>query len=377
MYRTNERQIEIILNIDENERHLPKLSDPRYKYSQLFKRQGFIKYYAAGVSIQSPDSFRRSLNREDKTPMFTTPLVLCLSIDSKIEPDNNHIFKKGRGCYIPFGVEIQSIKLDDLVYNNFPQTTDFSLITIESCGIDLKLKQAKIKGTVGVDFTLDETEYDQFQFFRNKIEPLYAHIQKVMIRPDIDLYESELISNEVFKMSVTFLKSLGLLYSHANESNRHIREKLTEALMGTDKAIIGPDGSVLYKERSEDETPKKQPFAMGLYEYKGAYFKDKLECDSSIKYAEMFGQTEEEIVANQKIANRYEYMVYFLTEDQRINEITEEEINSPEFVIYAMTEEERAEYETLRSVTTDKGKAARLEIARAAKLRWKVAQGRV
>jgi hypothetical protein len=377
MYQSNERKIEIVLNIDQNEVHLQKLSDPKYRYSQLFKRQGFIKYYAAGVVIQSANDFRRALNRDETNPMFATSLVLCLSVDSKLQPNNEFTFKTYRRVYIPFGVEVQSIKVDDLMYKSFPQTTDFSLIKIESCTIDLNLKQAKIKGTVGLEFTLEETEYDKFQFFRNKIEPLYAHIQKVMMRPELDLYENDFIAAEVLKMATTVLKNLDLLHSNSFNSNRIVRKQLINALIDQDRPLVMPDGSVDLFERDEDDQPtKKQPFAMGLYEYKGAYFKDKLECDSFMRNAEYCGQTADSIVANQKLANRYEYMMEFLTESQRIHEITEEEINHPEFVMYAMTEEERGEYESLNN-DTDKDKAARLELARAAKLRWKMAQGRM
>jgi hypothetical protein len=381
MYRTNERPIEIVLNIDENERHLPKLSDPKYQYSQLFKRQGFIKYYAAGVAIQFSDDFRRSLNREDKNPMFTTPLVLCLSVDSKIQPNNEYLFKTYRRVYIPFGVEIQSIKLDNLAYANFPQKTDFTLINIESCTVDLKLKQAKIAGTVGVDFTLEESVYDKMDYFNTRIEPLYAHVENVMMRPDLNLYENDFIAAKALKMAQIFLKNLDLLHSDRRESNRSVREKLIDGLIDGDKLTLMPNGEVILSERTEDDTPvKRQPFAAGMYEYKGAYFKDRFEFESFMRNAEICGETEESIIASQKLANRYEYMMYFLTEEQRIHEITEEEINSSDFVIYAMNEEDYLEYDRLSRLgekESEKEKAARFDLVRAAKLRWKVAHGRI
>lgn len=379
MYKSNERKIEVKLNIDENERYLSKLSDPRYQYSQLHKRQGMIRYYSAGVAIQSSDEFRRSLTREATIKMFSTPLVLCLSVDGKIEPNNEFVFKTYRRVYIPFGVEVQSIKVDGLMYNSFPQGTDFSLIKIEQCTIDLNLKQAKITGTIGVDFNLDETEYDKFHYFHNKIEPLYAHIQKVMIRPDLDIYGSELIANEAFKMATTMLKTLDLIHSHNHDANREVRERLINVLADSDKITLMPDNTIALSDQTDEDIikKKKRPFAVGLYEYRGAYFKDRTEFESAMKFAEIMGQTEEDIIREKKIDNRYEYMMTFLTDEQRILEITEDEINDSRWVTYAMTKEEREEYESLRDDDNEKSKAARLELARAAKLRWKVVNGRI
>lgn len=381
MYQSNERQIEVILNIDENDHHLPKLSDPKYRYSQLFKRQGFIKYYAAGVVIQSSDGFRRGLNREDTTPMFNTSLVLCLSVDSKLQPNNEFTFKTYRRVYIPFGVEVQSIKLDGLLYKSFPQTTDFSLIKIESCTIDLDLKQAKIKGTVDLDFTLDETDYDKFQYFNNKVQPLQNHIQKVMMRPELNLYENEFIATEALKMAQTLLKTLDLLHSSNYQANRKVRKHLVNSLIDQDRPVVMPDGTIDLFERTEDDPPAKKgsmgQFSAGLYEYRGAYFTDRSDFENNMMMAELQGQTEDDVIASKKRDNRYAYMMHFLTEQQRIHEVTEEEINDPEFVIYAMTEDEFLDYDVFSRGTTDKDKAARLELARAAKLRWKVANGRV
>lgn len=377
MYRPNERKIEIKLNLDENLQHLPKLSDPRYQYSQLHKRQGFIRYYAAGVAIQSTESFRRQLNRESDAPVFNSPLVLSLSVDSKLSPNNTFLFKNYRRVYIPFGVEVQSIKLNDLMYNNFPQDTDFSLIKIDQCTIDLELRQAKITGSVGVDFNLDETEYDKFQYFQNKIEPLSSHISKVMVRQDIDLYNSDLIANEVFKTVTTMLKSFDLIHSHNYQANRLVREKLINILIDSDKPTLLPNGDIVLSERDESDPVKKPSFATGLFEYKGAFFKDRQEFETSIKFAEIMGQTEDDIIASKKLDNRYEYMMVYLNEDQRIHEITEAEINDPQWVTFAMAEDERNSYESLRTDESTHGKAARLAIARAAKLRWKVANGRI
>lgn len=378
MYPRNERQIQISLNIDENIVHLEKLRDRRYQYSQLHIRQGYVKYYTSGVVIQSSDSFRRGLTRDDKSPMFNSPLVACLSINRAIEPDGKLVFNDGRRVYIPFGVNVQSLKLDGLTYNEFPPNTNFSLINITETIVDFGLKQLRIKGTVAVDFTLETNTHDKFKYFQERIEPLYAHIQKVMIRPDIDLYESDFISAEVLKMAQTMLKTLDLLHSHNYQANRNVRKQLINSLVDQDRPLVMPDGTIDLFERGEDDQPaKKQPFATGLYEYKGAYFKDRLEFESSMKYAEMMGQTEDQIITNKKRDNRYEYMMVFLTENQRIHEITEEEINDSEDVIYAMTEAEREEYELLRLMDTEQGKAARLELARTAKLRWKVANGRV
>lgn len=383
MYRSNDRRIEIVLNIDTNDHLLPKLSDPKYQYSQLYKRQGFIRYYAAGVSIQFSEDFRRSLSRDTNAPSFTTATILCLSVDSKVQPDNETIFKTYRRVYIPFGTEVQSIKLDDLIYKTFPLTTDFSLIKIEQCNVDLNLKQATIHGTVPVEFTLDETDYDKWSYFTNKVQPLYSHIQKVMYRPELNLYENDFIANETFRMTTTILKNLDLLHSndHNNNLNRPVREKLINALIGVDKLVIAPNGDAILSERSEDDPQsqqKKQPFAMGLYEYKGAYFKDRPEFESTMRYyIDMMGMTEQEALTIKKRDNRYEYMVIFLDYEQRLLEITEDEINDPTDVTFAMTDNERDEYELLRDKNDDKSKAARLELARAAKLKWKIANGRI
>lgn len=381
MYPRNERQIQISLNIDENIVHLEKLRDRRYQYSQLHVRQGYIKYYTSGVVIQSSDGFRRGLTRDDNAPMFNTPLVACLSINRAIRPDNKLVFNDGRRVYIPFGVNVQSLKLDGLVYNEFPPNTDFSLINITETIVDFDLKQLRIKGTVTVDFTLETNTHDKLRYFQDRIEPLYAHIQKVMVRPDIDLYESDFISAEALKMAQTILKNLDLLHSHNFNANRSVRKQLINALIDQDRPLVMPDGTIDLFERTEDDQPTKKgsigQFSAGLYEYKGAYFKDRSDFENNMMMAEFSGQTEDEMIASKKLDNRYEYMMHFLTEKQRLLETTEEEINDPEFVQYAMTEDEQAEYNDLIFKTGDKEKAARLELARAAKLRWKVANGRL
>ena len=379
MYRSNERKIEIIFNIDENTQHLPKLGDQRYQYSQIHKKQGFLRYYSAGVHVQPTELFRRQLVRETDAPMFRTPLVLSLSVDSKIQPDNQTVFKTSRRVYIPFGINVQSIRLDGMSYNSFPLATDYDHIKIDQCTIDLNLKQAKITGTVSVDFSIEETDYDKFKYFQERVVPLNAHIAKIMNRPELNLYENTYIANEVFKMMTTIMKNFDLLHSSNYELNRPLRERLANLLIDADVASIGPNNNILFSESTESDTNtrKKQPFTMGLYEYKGAFFKDRQEFESSMKYAEMMGQTEDEIIASKKRDNRYEYMMVFLDENQRIHEITEQEINDAEDVIYAMTEAEREEYEIERLSQTEQGKAARLELARTAKLRWKVAQGRM
>lgn len=377
MYHSNERKIEIVLNVDENTQHLAKLSDPRYQYSQVYKKQNVIRYYAAGVSIQTNEEFRRQLDRESKAPAFNTTLVLGLSIDSKIQPDNQLVFKTYRRTYIPFGAEVQSIRLDGLSYNVFPKSTDYELIKINQCTIDLNLKQAKITGIVSVDFSLEENDYDKFKYFQERVEPLNAHIAKIMNRPELNLYENMYIANEVFKMMTTIMRNFDLLHSGNYELNRPVRERLANLLIDADIASIGPNNNILFSESTESDRKKKQPYAMGLYEYKGAFFKDRQEFESSMKYAEMMDQTEDDIIASKKRDNRYEYMMVFLDETQRIHEITEQEINDAEDVIYAMTEAEREEYEIERLSQTEQGKAARLELARTAKLRWKVANGRI
>ena len=381
MYPRNERQIQIALNIDDNVQHLDKLRDRRYQYSQLHIRQGYIKYYSSGVVIQTSEGFRRALTRDDKAPMFNTPLVACLSINRAIEPDNKTVFRDGRRVYIPFGVNIQSLKLDGLVYNEFPHDTDFNLINITETVVDFDLKQLRIKGTVTVDFTLETNTHDKLRYFQERIEPLYSHIQKVMVRPDIDLYESDFISVEVLKMAQTLLKNLDLLHSHNFNANRSVRKQLINALIDQDRPLVMPDGTVDLFERGENDVPAKKgsmgQFSAGLYEYKGAYFTDRSDFENNMMMAEFQGQTEDDVIASKKRDNRYAYMMHFLTEQQRIHEITEEEINDPEFVIYAMTEDEFLDYDVLSRGTTDKDKAARLELARAAKLRWKVANGRI
>ena len=379
MYCSNERKIEIIFNIDENTQHLPKLGDQRYKYSQVHKKQGFLRYYSAGVHVQPTELFRRQLVRETDAPMFRTPLVLSLSVDSKIQPDNQTVFKTSRRVYIPFGINVQSIRLDGMSYNSFPLATDYDHIKIDQCTIDLNLKQAKITGIVSVEFSIEETDYDKFKYFQERVVPLNAHIAKIMNRPELNLYENSYITNEVFKMMTTIMKNFDLLHSSNYELNRPLRERLANLLIDADVASIGPNNNILLTESTEADidTKKKQPYAMGLYEYKGAFFKDRQEFESSMKYAEMMDQTEDEIIASKKRDNRYEYMMVFLDENQRIHEITEQEINDAEDVIYAMTESERDEYELLRTMDTEQGKAARRELARTAKLRWKVANGRV
>ena len=379
MYCSNERKIEIIFNIDENTQHLPKLGDQRYKYSQVHKKQGFLRYYSAGVHVQPTELFRRQLVRETDAPMFRTPLVLSLSVDSKIQPDNQTVFKTSRRVYIPFGINVQSIRLDGMSYNSFPLATDYDHIKIDQCTIDLNLKQAKITGIVSVEFSIEETDYDKFKYFQERVVPLNAHIAKIMNRPELNLYENSYITNEVFKMMTTIMKNFDLLHSSNYELNRPLRERLANLLIDADVASIGPNNNILLTESTEADInrKKKQPYAMGLYEYKGAFFKDRQEFESSMKYAEMMDQTEDEIIASKKRDNRYEYMMVFLDENQRIHEITEQEINDAEDVIYAMTESERDEYELLRTMDTEQGKAARLELARTAKLRWKVANGRV
>ena len=379
MYCSNERKIEIIFNIDENTQHLPKLGDQRYKYSQVHKKQGFLRYYSAGVHVQPTELFRRQLVRETDAPMFRTPLVLSLSVDSKIQPDNQTVFKTSRRVYIPFGINVQSIRLDGMSYNSFPLATDYDHIKIDQCTIDLNLKQAKITGIVSVEFSIEETDYDKFKYFQERVVPLNAHIAKIMNRPELNLYENSYITNEVFKMMTTIMKNFDLLHSSNYELNRPLRERLANLLIDADVASIGPNNNILLTESTEADInrKKKQPYAMGLYEYKGAFFKDRQEFESSMKYAEMMDQTEDEIIASKKRDNRYEYMMVFLDENQRIHEITEQEINDAEDVIYAMTESERDEYELLRTMDTEQGKAARRELARTAKLRWKVSNGRV
>lgn len=381
MYPRNERQIQIALNIDDNVPHLDKLRDRRYQYSQLHVRQGYIKYYSSGVVIQTSEGFRRALTRDDKAPMFDTPLVACLSINRAIEPDNKVVFRDGRRVYIPFGVNIQSLKLDGLVYNEFPHDTDFNLINITETVVDFDLKQLRIKGTVTVDFTLETNTHDKLRYFQERIEPLYSHIQKVMIRPDIDLYESDFISVEVLKMAQTLLKNLDLLHSHNFNANRSVRKQLINALIDQDRPLVMPDGTVDLFERGENDAPAKKgsigQFSAGLYEYKGAYFTDRSDFENNMMMAELQGQTEDDVIASKKRDNRYAYMMHFLTEQQRIHEVTEEEINDPEFVIYAMTEDEFLDYDVLSRGTTEKDKAARLELARTAKLRWRVANGKI
>lgn len=379
MYHSNDRRIEIIFNVDENTQHLPKLGDQRYKYSQVHKKQGFLRYYSAGVHVQPTELFRRQLVRESGAPIFNSPLVLSLSVDSRVQPDNQTIFKTSRRVYIPFGINVQSVRLDSMSYNSFPKSTDYDDIKIEQCTVDLNLKQAKVIGTVSVDFSIEENDYDKFKYFQERVVPLNAHIAKIMSRPELNLYENSYIINEVFKMMTTIMKNFDLLHSSNYELNRPVRERLANLLIDADIASIGPNNNILFSESTESDTNtrKKQPFTMGLYEYKGAFFKDRQEFESGMKYAEMMGQTEGEIIASKKRDNRYEYMMVFLDENQRIHEITEEEINDSEDVIYAMTEAEREEYELLRLLDTEQGKAARLELARTAKLRWKVAQGRM
>jgi len=379
MRRIINRKIEVILNIDENDQYLPKLNDPKYEYSQLHKRQGYIKYYAAGVAIENADNFRRSLSRDDKNLMFSTPLVLCLSIDSKIEPNNQFIFKNYRRVYIPFGVEVQSIKLNDIMYKSFPKTTDFTLIKIEQCIVDLDIKQAKIKGTVSNDFTLEESNYDKFHYFQSKVEPLYEHMKNVMVRSDIDLYENEYIANEAYKMATSVLRNLDLLYSQHDESNRHVREKLINALIGNDKITVMPNNEVVLSEMIESNMrPNNQKdFAAGLYEYKGAYFESKSDLDNSMAMCEITGQTEEDIIREKKSDNRYAYMMVFLTPEQRLLEMTEDEINDSYGIIFAMPEDERIKYETIKNNTDEKSVAQRDKLKQAARLRWKAANGRM
>ena len=321
------------------------------------------------------DTFRRQLNKDVKRSLINTSLVLQLSVDSKIQPNNEFIFKTFRRVYIPFGVEVQSIRFDDLVYSSFPKTTNFDLIKIDQCTVDLNLKQAKITGTVSVDFSLEENDYDKLKYFQERVEPLSSHIAKNMDRPDLNLYENEYIANETFKMITMILKNFDLIHSENYNTNRTVRENLINLLVDGDKINVLPNNSIFLEE--DKQYDRKPLFIMGTYEYKGAFFKDRQEFETSMKYAEVMGQTEEEIINQKKLDNRYEYMMVILNEQQRIHEITEEEINDSNWVTYAMTENERHDYDLLQHDDSEHAKAARLELARTAKLRWKVANGKI
>lgn len=368
-----ERKMEIVFNIEENSEHLQRLTDHKWSYKQVHKKQGLVRYYSAGVAIQKTESFKRQTKCMTE---FISPYILSLSIDSRVEPNDQYTFKHYRRVFIPFGTEVQTIRLDGLSYKNFPQAVDFDLVDIKQCDVDLNLKQVRILATVPIDFSLEESEYDKFRYYQEKIEPLYSHARKVMVRTGIDLYGNELIANEVFKIATTLFSSMDLMNS--TESNRNIRERLIRVLIGTDVPTLSPDNShVLLKEPPEGCSQNAPTFATGGYEYRGAIFADRIELENALRHAEFFGQTEDEMIANKKRDNRYEYMFSYLNHDQRLLQITEDEINDVEFVTFAMTDDERSIYEPLLNSTDENEIATRLEIARVAKLRWKVANGRV
>lgn len=340
------KQLVLNFSVDSNARYLGDLIDNNLKYSQSQLTGYKVRYYANGANIMSAKEARAYYPFDYKYEMYND-VVLIASLRSDLEEVNPHVARTPRRCSIPFGLEFHSMTFGGMTYSELPVNIVWRKLKQKSIIINTASKQVQFIVEVPSEFSLENKRSDYTTYVERNLKPLVNQIHHIApLFNKIDAAKNEHVQSVILTFLTTVISSFSLTSSTNMNETRILRNQLIEFLRGDNVATVSDQGRIDLLESRSLQTATDF-FPVGTYEVEGAFFKDRQDYETKLKYKDLDRPTTyEDFIDEQKQLNRYEFLTN-LPLEQRLLCLTGKEITKKEGVIdvmLGMTEDEAQAY---------------------------------
>jgi len=225
------------------------------------------------------------------------------------------------------------------------------------------------------NFAFTESTIDYTNYLTNSLNPILTALADLKAKVEINVYANAVGRSSILNSILLLFSNLRLLRTN-KEDTREVRQHLINALLDGDSYKIDPENPnrlILSENTTVNQNEQLDtPMVGGLYRVDGAVFRDKIDFETAMQCKDLYRPTTyEELIQNQKDANRSEYLMYHCSLSERLQSITPEEMDrkdSPHIGCHlAMTEEEQEVYFEADS-NGDKDTMSRIELQ--ARDRW-------